>query len=482
MPAKPPPPPAVKAPASPAKPRRDLMARALANHISQAHGEGSASTLDQSEELGTPRGFVPTWNVALERALGSAGLPLGRITEISGWEGAGKSTMLDQVLAACQAEGGLGVLADTERARSRSYMESLNVQPSSLVWCGGRTVEDLFDEVETFARTFAGMNAQAWHDALARAGVKMPKLGYYTYAVFDPHDKSPKRKPTAKYTFAEWGRHQAAALMQWQKDTGAPPTGVRDAASRAALRPVVLYGDNAADNKDALSDWASGRPNELAIPADRPVVIGWDSVAGTPTEAELQGAARDQHPATAAKVIRRSLRRLVQLIDDEAIAFVMVNQRYETIDMGGRFKKKGGRIRPASETYGGGGIKYHSAIRVSVERRAGIWGTGRPKTNGFPPVGHEALITVHKNKVNDPWHSGRFGLMYGRGAVDAWAIYEDLKERGIIGVSGGWSKFTDSSILGKEDRSFRGWGDVDVMMGDNPELAAKLRAIYCDGR
>lgn len=459
------------------KPPSNLLARTLADHVRRAHGEGSARTLDMSSEMGTPRGYVRTDNIALERALGTEGIPLGRITEISGWAGAGKSTMLDQIFAATQRQGGIGVLADTERGRNRSYMLNLGVQPASLVWIDGKTVEHMFDEIETLVRTVAHLNAVAWFESMARAGVKIPKLQTYKYMVFDPTNTGKNAKPIASYDFAQWGRAQAASLLEWQKSVKLRPSGIRDSASRKKLKPVIIHTSDAAERKKALKDFIAGKPNDLIQEADRPVVIGWDSVAGTATEAELVGSARDVHPATAARVIRRNLRRLIQLIDDEAVGMILVNQRYEKINMGGR-----AMYGKTSETYGGGGIKYHSTIRVEVDRVGDIFAPGKGRQSGHPPIGQEVKIKVPKNKLNDPHRIERYALIFGKGASDSWAIYEDLKTRGIIRVGGGWSRFTDPSILGGEDKSFRGFSELQTMMEGDAELSQNLREIYLEGR
>jgi RecA/RadA recombinase len=430
-----------------------------------------------SEEIGAPRGFVGTRNIALDRALGSPGIPLGRMTEISGWPGAGKSTLLDQLLAQCQADGGVGVLADTERSRNRPYMASLGVRPESLVWIGGKTVELMFDEIETLARTSAHLNCLAWYEALVRAGVRCPKPNLYKHEIHGEKDSKGTRKKLATFTFSQWGREQAAALLEFQKDhPDLSPSSIRDASSRAVLRPVVLYGESEADKKEALAAWLAGEPHPLAQPADRPIVIGWDSVAGTATEAELDGDARDQHPATAAKVIRRNLRRLIQLIDDEAIAFVLVNQRYERIAMGGR------RFGGGSETYGGGGIKYHTTLRIEVDKIGDIYNKSADKGAGIPPIGQIVRIKIPKNKINDPFHSEEYGLVFGRGADNAWAMFQDLKARGIIRQGGAWCRFSDPSILGEADRAFMGWQELSNMMAEDDGLWDRLRGIYMEGR
>lgn len=472
---KPPPPPVPSA--KPPKPTAviDPFARALAATVREAHGVDQASTLDMSEEIGSPRGYVGTRNIALDRALGTVGIPLGRVTEISGWPGAGKSTILDQILTQCQEEGGIGVLANTEHTRNRAYMAALGCRPESLVWIAGSTIELMFDELETIAKRIADMNVTAWVGALNRAGVKCPAPPTYAHEVYDPNDSSPQRKPVARFSFAKWGREQAAALMEWQAQAKLPVTSVRDAASRAKLRPCIYYGEPDGA-KAAYAAYAGDGAHPDVQPADRPVVIGWDSVAGTPTEEELAGDARDQHVATAAKVIRRNLRRLVQVIDNEAIAFVLVNQRYERISTGRTFLRG-----PASETYGGGGIKYHTTLRIEVDKVGDILPMGG-KFGETPPMGQIVRIKVPKNKINDPFREEQFGLIFGRGAENAWALYEDLKERGIIRAGGGWSGFSDPSILGDHDRKFRGWTDLSNMLAEDSTLWSRLCVLYMEGR
>lgn len=476
------PPPPSKPRKKPRKPKRpagssDPFARALAGHVRDGHGVNAAATMDMCDEMGSPRGYVGTRNVALDRALGTPGIPLGRMTEISGWPGAGKSTMLDQIMAQCQAEGGIGVLADVERARNRGYMKTLGIKFNSLIWIDGSTVETMFDEIETLARNVAHYNAEAWRDSLLRAGVKCPKCPTYRFEVFDPATHRTKnRKPVKVFVLSKWGREQAAALLEFQEAHGLTATSVRDSVSRRQLRPVIIHTDDSKERKKALDAWDAGDEHPLTQAADRPIIIGWDSVAGTPTESELDGDARDIHPASAARVIRRNLRRLVQLIDDEQIGFVLINQRYEKLQMGNRSGYK------ASETYGGGGIKYHTTIRIEVDKVGDIFESTTAKNNKEPPMGQVVRIKVPKNKIESPFHTEEYGLIFGRGAENAYAMYQDLKARGIIRVGGAWSRFTDASILGSSDKSFRGWMELSNMMSADPRLWATLKALYMEGR
>lgn len=472
-----------------ARPRLDLgfdpMARQLALTVRDAHGIDAAATYDMSDELGAVRGYVGSRNLALERALGVPGIPLGRITEISGWQNAGKSTMLDQIIACAQVEDdGVAALADVERARDRNYMEALGVT-GGLIPVKGATIEEMFSEIETMLRKKAEQSCMAWVEALRRQKVKVPHPVPHIYEVPNPDDPS---KAIARYTLVRWGREQAAALMQWQQANGmVGQYGIRDLASREALRPFVLYNEFARDDDDiqeAMQAWLDGdETHPLARRADRPLVIGWDSIAGTRSAAEDAHNAYQsrQSPAEAARVIKYNFRRLVTLFDDEAVAFVLVNQRYTVINMGGPPRHGG----PTSETYGGGGIKFHSTIRIELDKVGDIWSHANDRENKIPPMGQVVQIKIPKNKVNSPFAIENYGLVFGRGADNAWAMHEDFKNRGIISATGGWSRFTDPTILrgiGAPEKAFAGWKGLSNLIADYPQLWVSLKRIFMEGR
>ena len=75
--------------------------------ITKQFGEGSVMRLgEQTTHLAVE--VIPTWALSLDIALGAGGLPRGRIIEIFGQEGSGKTTLGLHCLAeAVQAKGGL---------------------------------------------------------------------------------------------------------------------------------------------------------------------------------------------------------------------------------------------------------------------------------------------------------------------------------------------------------------------------------------
>ncbi|MFA5392761.1 MAG: hypothetical protein WC306_03755, partial [Candidatus Paceibacterota bacterium] len=68
--------------------------------------------------------FVSTGNDLLDLKIANrpnGGVPVGRVTEIMGWEASGKSLLCAHLLANTQKKGGVAVFIDTEAAISREF-------------------------------------------------------------------------------------------------------------------------------------------------------------------------------------------------------------------------------------------------------------------------------------------------------------------------------------------------------------------------
>lgn len=106
----------------------------------KTQGIATISTLAQDECVTNITGRVSTGSMALDKALSNpgepeewgGGFPLSRVVEIYGPPHIGKSTTLDQGFAAVQRMGGMGILADTETSRDRTYMAKLGVDLDKL--------------------------------------------------------------------------------------------------------------------------------------------------------------------------------------------------------------------------------------------------------------------------------------------------------------------------------------------------------------
>jgi recombination protein RecA len=82
-----------------------------------------------------PPAAIPTGSLALDQALGVGGIPRGRITEVYGPDGAGKTTLVLSVIAQAQQAGGTACFIDTEHALDLAWTATVGVDLERLVLC-----------------------------------------------------------------------------------------------------------------------------------------------------------------------------------------------------------------------------------------------------------------------------------------------------------------------------------------------------------
>ena len=96
--------------------------------------------------------WISTGSSMLDLAISNrpnGGLPVGRITEITGLEASGKSLVAAHVLANTQKKGGLAVYIDTENAISREFLTAIGVNLKDMLYVPLDTIEDIFDAIDS---------------------------------------------------------------------------------------------------------------------------------------------------------------------------------------------------------------------------------------------------------------------------------------------------------------------------------------------
>jgi recombination protein RecA len=107
------------------------------------------------------RGWVKTGSSMLDLAISNrpdGGLPVGRITEITGLEASGKSLLAAHALANTQQQGGLAVYIDTENAVSRDFLEAIGLDLQKMLYIPLETVEDIFEAIESITESVRKSN------------------------------------------------------------------------------------------------------------------------------------------------------------------------------------------------------------------------------------------------------------------------------------------------------------------------------------
>jgi recombination protein RecA len=95
--------------------------------------------------------WIGTGSSLLDLAISNrpnGGIPVGRIVELSGLEGSGKSLICAHLLANVQKLGGVAVLIDTETAVNEEFYEAVGIDMDKLVYVHENIVEKIFEAIE----------------------------------------------------------------------------------------------------------------------------------------------------------------------------------------------------------------------------------------------------------------------------------------------------------------------------------------------
>jgi recombination protein RecA len=111
---------------------RDKMLDVTLAQIEKQFGKGAVMRLGE-HPAGDGVSVVPTGALALDVALGIGGIPRGRIVEVYGPEGSGKTTVCLHIIAEAQKKGGIAIFIDAEHALDPTYSRTLGVNIDELL-------------------------------------------------------------------------------------------------------------------------------------------------------------------------------------------------------------------------------------------------------------------------------------------------------------------------------------------------------------
>ncbi len=98
---------------------------------------------------------IPTGALALDVALGVGGVPRGRVTEIYGNEGSGKTTICLSIIAQAQKMGGVAAFIDAEHALDPAWAEKVGVDIENLYISQPDSGEQALEVVDVLVRSAA---------------------------------------------------------------------------------------------------------------------------------------------------------------------------------------------------------------------------------------------------------------------------------------------------------------------------------------
>ncbi len=122
----------------------------LAKKINKKMGMNVAHDLSQSDPVSV-KDWIPTGSKWLDLILSpgrEAGIPVGKITELAGLSGSGKSFMAAQIAANAQKKGMFVVYFDAESAIDPEFLESAGCSKDQLLYYQATSVENVLNTME----------------------------------------------------------------------------------------------------------------------------------------------------------------------------------------------------------------------------------------------------------------------------------------------------------------------------------------------
>jgi recombination protein RecA len=133
---------------------KDRNLQAAVTAIQKQYGDGAIMRLG-AEVARTDIPVISTGALSLDLALGVGGLPRGRVVELYGPEGGGKTTLCLSVIANAQRAGGLAAMIDVEHALDPAYAKRIGVNLDDLLVSQPDSGEEALTVAETLIRSNA---------------------------------------------------------------------------------------------------------------------------------------------------------------------------------------------------------------------------------------------------------------------------------------------------------------------------------------
>ncbi|MCX5849428.1 MAG: recombinase RecA [Deltaproteobacteria bacterium] len=122
--------------------------------IERQFGKGSIMKLGGSERVADVPA-ISTGSLSLDIALGTFGVPRGRVVEIYGPESGGKTTLALHIVAEAQKKDGIAAYIDAEHALDVTYAKKIGVNTDELLISQPDTGEQALEIAETLVRSGA---------------------------------------------------------------------------------------------------------------------------------------------------------------------------------------------------------------------------------------------------------------------------------------------------------------------------------------
>lgn len=120
------------------------------NKDAEKHGKIAWSLADDDDNPTDVKEFISTGNTLLDYIISNrrdGGIPVGKLTEISGEEASGKSLLCAHLIAEVQRQGGIAIYIDTENSANPDFLSRVGVDIKKMVYLQPGCCEDVGDAI-----------------------------------------------------------------------------------------------------------------------------------------------------------------------------------------------------------------------------------------------------------------------------------------------------------------------------------------------
>ena len=247
-----------------------------------------------------------------------------------------------------------------------------------------------------------------------------------------------------------------------------------DFAKRLGIDPTRLF-YHAPESIEESFEYIENTINQIRdMDPDTPIVVGYDSIAVSPTRKELKGEDYEQSQidgAYRAKITGGCLRKINPILRKKKVALVIVNQ----------LRSKVGVMYGSPDTNAAGGraLEYYLAVDLKTisNKTSDLLRNENKKI-----IGIRGTVRNTKNKVSMPYRECEFELMYDKGLTEDFGLLKSLVEEGHISKNGAWyncgdKKFQNMDSFRKllEDKSLEEFDEVRKIL--KVDLTKKIESL-----
>ena len=132
--------------------KEEILGRAITD-IKQKFGDGAIMKMGERTNMNVE--VIPTGVLPLDVALGTGGVPRGRVVELYGQEGGGKTTIALHIIAESQKMGGITAFIDAEHALDPGLAKAIGVDIGSMYLSQPDSGEQAFYIIDSLVRSGA---------------------------------------------------------------------------------------------------------------------------------------------------------------------------------------------------------------------------------------------------------------------------------------------------------------------------------------